>query len=108
MRGFSRLHEAFEAAGARVAGVSADSWAALEAFQRDLELPFELWSDWPERETMRTFGIEREAMPAAHRVTIVLDAAGIVRALIDDEKNMEAHPEGALEAVQALIKNDRI
>lgn len=102
MRGFARLHEAFVAAGARVAGVSADSWAALEAFRRELDLPFELLSDWPERVTMRAFGLERDQMPAARRVTVVLDADGVVRQLIDNERDMETHAVEALAAVQAL------
>lgn len=108
MRGFGRLWEGFEAAGARVAGVSADSWAAVGAFQREIDVPFEILSDWPNRDTMRTFGVERENGPTAHRVTFVFDRDRVLRHVIDDERNMEAHPEGALAAVQAIAEGRAI
>ena len=88
--------------GARVVGVSADTWATQGAFSRELGLEFPLLSDWPDRETIASFGVGREAGPTARRVTFVFDAEGVLRSVIDDEREMQAHPDGAVEAVKAL------
>ncbi len=88
--------------GARVVGVSADTWATQGAFSRELGLEFPLLSDWPDRETIASFGVAREGGPTARRVTFVFDAEGVLRSVIDDEREMQAHPDGAVEAVKAL------
>ena len=43
-----------------------------------------------------------EGSDVARRVTFVFDAGGVVRAVIDEPREMQAHPDGALEAVRAL------
>ena len=88
--------------GARVVGVSADTWATQGAFSRELALEFPLLSDWPDRETIASFGVGREGGPTARRVTFVFDAEGVLRSVFDDEREMQAHPDGAVEAVKAL------
>ncbi|PZC41796.1 MAG: Peroxiredoxin [Chloroflexi bacterium] len=103
MEGFQRRFAELQALGARVVGVSMDSWAVQGAFSRELGLAFPLLSDWPNNRTIATFGVEAEAGPTARRVTFVFDAAGVVRSIVDDAKEMEAHPDGALAAVQSLV-----
>ncbi len=90
--------------GARVVGVSADTWATQGAFSKELGLEFPLLSDWPNNRTIATFGVERDGAPTARRVTFVFDAEGVLRSVIDDEREMQAHPDGAVEAVKALVE----
>ena len=102
MEAFQRRHAELIDLGARVVGVSADTWATQGAFSSDLELEFPLLSDWPDYETIATFGVGRESGPTARRVTFVFDAGGVLREVIDDARDMAAHADGAVEAVKRL------
>ena len=102
MRGFQERYGDFQALGARVAGISADTWAVQGAFCGQNELEFPVLSDWPNLRTMETFGVKSETGPTAQRVTFVFDAEGVLRHIVDDARDMEAHPTGALEAVRGL------
>jgi peroxiredoxin Q/BCP len=106
MRGFQAVHSELEALGARVVGVSADSFAANGAFAEKNDIEFPLLSDWPDNKTMEAFGVLAEGRPVANRTTFVFDQDGVVRAMIDDAREMEAHPSGALEAVKELVAGD--
>lgn len=103
MQGFQHINDEMKALGARVAGVSADTWAALGGFREQLGLEFEMLSDWPKYEAIPKFGVERENATTAMRGTFVFDQQGVLRAVIDDQQNMEAHPDGALAAVKAIV-----
>ena len=102
MQGFQRLHEQLKALGARVVSVSADTFAAQGAFaeKHGIELP--LLSDWPDSHAIEAFGVAREGSTVAVRVTFVFDADGVVRALVDDQRDMQTHPDWALAAVKEL------
>ena len=102
MEGFQDRYDELRDLGAHVVGVSADTWATQGAFATELELEFPLLSDWWENKTIAAFGVGRERGPTAQRATFVFDASGILREVIADERDMNAHPEGALEAVQRL------
>lgn len=106
MRGFQEIRNELEVLGAQVVGVSADTWASLGAFAEQNGIEFPLLSDWPDNGTMRAFGARTEGSEVAARVTFVFDTGGIVRAVIDDPGDMEAHPEGALKAVRELAGGD--
>jgi peroxiredoxin Q/BCP len=102
MQGFQEIHEELEALGARVVGVSADTFAANGAFAEKFGFEFPLLSDWPANETLEAFGVKREGGPTAMRKTFIFDADRVVRAVVDDQRDMPAHPAGALEAVKEL------
>jgi peroxiredoxin len=106
MEGFQHRYAELKAMGARVVGVSADTWATQGAFADDLGLEFPLLSDWPSNRTIATFGVERDGGPTAQRVTFVFDEAGFLRSIIDDASDMQAHPDGAVEAVQQLVSGE--
>ena len=107
MRGFQERYGDLQALGARVAGISADTWAVQDAFcgQNDLEFP--VLSDWPELKTIQTFGVANAERPTAQRVTFVFDQEGVLREIIEDARDMEAHPIGALEAVRRLAGGEQ-
>ena len=102
MQGFQRIREQLEDLGAQVVGVSTDTWASQGAFAEKNGIEFPLLSDWPDYKTIGAFGVQREGSSVATRATFVFDAGGVVRAVIDDQRNMQAHPDGALEAVKEL------
>ncbi|MBM3138890.1 MAG: redoxin domain-containing protein [Chloroflexi bacterium] len=102
MRGFQQLHGELESLGARVAGVSADTWAALNAFAEQNGVQFQLLSDWPAMKTIEAFGVRRDGGPTAMRVTFVFDAAGVLRGVVDDPRDMNAHAQGALKVVREI------
>lgn len=102
MEGFQRRYAELNDLGARVVGVSADTWATQGAFSRELGLEFPLLSDWPNYRTIEAFGVQRESGPTARRVTFIFDAEGVLREIVDDEREMDAHSEGAVAAVKRL------
>ncbi len=102
MQGFQRICKELETLGARVAGASTDTWAAQGAFKKENGLEFPLLSDWPGNKTVQAFGVLREGASVASRATFVFDAEGVLRAVVDDQRNMQAHPDGALAAVREL------
>lgn len=106
MEGFQHRYAELQALDARVVGVSTDTWATQGAFAKELGLEFPLLSDWPNGRTVAAFGVQREQGPTARRVTFVFDAGGVLREVIDDERSMEAHPEGALAAVRRIAEAD--
>lgn len=103
MEGFQRRHAELTALGARVVGVSMDTFATQGAFAKELGLDFPLLSDWPNNRAIATFGVEREGGPTALRATFVFDAEGVLREVIDDQREMQAHPDGAVTAVQRIV-----
>jgi len=102
MKGFQQHLAEMEALGARVAGISADTFASQGAFAESNGIGFPLLSDWPELATIDTFGVRREGAQVAQRVTFVFDATGKVHTVIDDQRDMNVHSEGALAAVKQL------
>ncbi len=104
MRGFQSAIADFEALNARVAGVSADTFAAQGGFAEKNDITFQLLSDWPDLATIETFGVRREGAQIAMRTTFVFDSEGVVQAIINDQRDMNAHPTGALEAVKRIVE----
>lgn len=102
MEGFQQRYAELKDLGAHVVGVSSDTWATQGVFASDLELDFPLLSDWPNYETIAAFGVGRESGPTARRVTFVFDVASVLREVLDEDREMEAHSEGAVEAVKRL------
>ena len=91
----------FEEANTQVLGVSADSWAANGAFQKEAGLTFPLLSDWPRFNAMQTLGIMNENAPTAQRVTFVIDREGVLRGRIQDVE-LEEHAREALRQAKEM------
>ena len=102
MEGFQRHYRELKAMNAHVVGVSSDTWATQGAFAREIGAEFPLLSDWPSNRTIATFGVGRDEGPTAMRATFVFDAEGVLRTVIDAQGDMQAHPDGAFEAVKAI------
>ena len=104
MKGFQQIRKELAALGAHVVGVSTDTWASQGAFAEKNGIDFPLLSDWPDYRTIAAFGVVREGSSVATRSTFVFDTDGVVQAVIDDQRNVQVHPDGALEAVKRLVK----
>ena len=102
MQAFCEREQAFAAAGAQVLGVSVDSFAAAEAFRKELGCDIPLLGDWPLYETGRAYEVYDPERHLHRRVTFVLDRDHVIRAIVDDPRDFERHASEALEAVQRL------
>jgi peroxiredoxin (alkyl hydroperoxide reductase subunit C) len=102
MRGFQQLIGELESLGARVAGISSDTFAALGAFAEQNGLTFPVLSDWPAYRTIAAFGVGRPDSPTAQRATFIFDAEGVLRGVVDDQRDMNAHPQGALKVLREI------
>tara|TARA_Y100000588_G_scaffold359496_1_gene418528 strand:- start:906 stop:1223 length:318 start_codon:yes stop_codon:yes gene_type:complete len=103
MEGFQQRIDELEALGARVAGISADTFASQGAFAEKNGITFPLLSDWPDLLTIDRFDVRREGAQTAQRATFIFDSDGILHTIIDDQSDMDAHPVGALAAVKELV-----
>lgn len=72
----------YEAAGVQIVGVSTDSPESHAAFAREHELPFPLLSD-EDGALTEAFGV-RTHLGMASRVSFLLDASGVIRAVFRD------------------------
>ena len=102
MQGFVEAQEQFEALNAQILGVSVDPWPSANAFAESLGAEFPLLGDWPQDAVSKAYGVYNEERSIAGRVTFVIDGERVIRAVIDDARDMERHSKEALEAVRAL------
>lgn len=103
---FRDLHTEFEAAGARVVGVSRDSLKSHENFCQRHELPFTLISDPDETlclqfDVMKLKNMYGKQVRGIERSTFIIDAEG---RLVQEWRKVKVpgHAAAVLEAVQAL------
>jgi hypothetical protein len=90
--------ERFEARGLGLAALSYDSVALLKDFAERRRISYPLLSD-PDSEIIRRFGLLHPAYPEGHDwhglpypTTLVVDAAGVVRARFVEEEGYEPRP----------------
>ena len=72
-------YKRFEALGVQILGVSADNTFAQQTFADSLNLPYPLLSDFPERRTIRSFGVLNDKWMTAIRTFFLIDPQGVVR-----------------------------
>ena len=102
MQCFRDVSRDFEEAGAQVLGVSVDPFPTQGVFAKQLELTFPLVSDWPRYAAARAYDVWREERNLPARVTYVIDKDGVIRGVIDSERDMEVHSREALRIVWEL------
>ena len=69
----------FEALGVQNLGVSANLTFSQQTFAESLKLPYPLLSDFPDRKTIRSYGVFNERSMNANRAFFLIDPEGIVR-----------------------------
>jgi peroxiredoxin len=102
MQGFVEAHEEFSALSAQILGVSVDPWPSANAFADSLGAEFPLLGDWPLDAVSKAYGVYNEERQIAGRITFVIDGERVIRAVIDDPRDMERHSKEALEAVRTI------
>ena len=102
MSRFQELHAEFQDAGAQVLGISVDSPFANGAYAIELGIEFPLLGDFPWGKTGKAWGILNEERGITARMTYVIDEQGVVRHVVDAQRDFNAHPEGALEFLQSM------
>jgi thioredoxin-dependent peroxiredoxin len=96
----------YEAAGAKVIGVSPDNPASHRKFTDKYQLSFTLVAD-PEKRACQDYGVWKEKSMygkksmGVERTTFVIDAAGIVRKVFPRVK-VDGHADQVLGAIKAL------
>jgi peroxiredoxin Q/BCP len=98
---FRDLIDDFEAAGAKIYGVSADSYESHAAFAKKYNLPFPLMVD-DGGAVREMYGQPDGADEVQGRITYIIDRDGIVRHTIQEEEDMPRHVTEALEWAQKL------
>ena len=102
MQGFVEAQDEFKKLGAQVLGMSVDSWAAANAFAESLGAEFPLLGDFPLNTVGRAYGVYDEERHLPRRVTFVIDGERVIRAVIDEPREMEKHSKDALEELRKL------
>lgn len=102
MQGFVEAHAKFTDANAQILAMSVDSWAAANAFAESLGAEFPLLGDFPLNTVAKAYGVYDEERHLSRRVTFVMDSERVIRAVIDDARDVERHVRDALAVVQSL------
>jgi thiol-disulfide isomerase/thioredoxin len=84
-----------------VFGVSVDSWATLKKYREELNLPFDLLSDW-DREASKKYGTFNEREGVANRKSFLIDRKGMVRFIQESGLEEPRKHEDMLAAVKKL------
>jgi peroxiredoxin Q/BCP len=105
---FRDARATYEAAGAKVVGVSPDTPASHKKFAEKYKLPFTLAAD-PEKTVCQSYGVWKEknmygkkAM-GVERTTFVIDGAGVVRKVFSRVK-VDGHSDQVLTVLQGLSR----
>ena len=72
-------YKSFEALGIQNLATSANLTFSQQTFAESLKLPFPVLSDFPERKTMRAYGVLNEKTMIANRSFFLIDPRGILR-----------------------------
>ena len=63
----------------QILGVSANATFSQQTFAESLKLPVPLLSDFPDRKTIRAYGILNERTMTANRAFFLIDPKGVLR-----------------------------
>ncbi|AFY69970.1 Peroxiredoxin [Thalassoporum mexicanum PCC 7367] len=98
---FRDRYDVFQAAGAEVIGISADSAQSHQQFAGKYDLPFTLLSD-PDNHVRNLFGVPKTMWVLPGRVTYVIDRNGVVKHIYDSMLDFQAHVDQALDTIKSL------
>jgi len=84
-----------------VFGISLDSYASAGEFRDQLELPFDLLSDWG-RDVTPEFGAYNERQMVANRWSFLIDSEGVVRFVQHSALNEPRDMDEMMAAIEEL------
>ncbi|HEY4116604.1 MAG TPA: peroxiredoxin [Byssovorax sp.] len=100
---FRDAYEDFRELGAHVVGVSADGEATHARFAATYQIPFSLVAD-EDGAIQRAFDAFRAFGLFKRRVSVVIDRAGVVRAIVNHEMLPSRHAEDVRVALRELAR----
>jgi peroxiredoxin len=85
--------------------VSANATFSQQTFAESLKLPFPLLSDFPDRKTIRAYGVLNERMMIANRAFFLIDPQGIIRKkwLIENGATTVVYSETILKGIREAM-----
>ena len=98
---FRDSYEVFQAAGAEVIGISADSPDSHQRFAAKYKLPFTLLSD-NGNQVRKLYGVPPTFGLLPGRVTYVIDQQGVVQHIFNSQFNSKAHVEESLKILKQM------
>lgn len=104
---FRDQYEVFREQGAEVVGVSSDSVASHEKFERQHRLPFTLLSDKGGR-IRSMFGVPRKLGLIPGRVTYIIDRNAQVRYIFDSLMKPLEHVSTALDVLKSMNQEQQV
>lgn len=102
MQGFVEVQGEFAALDAQIISISVDSFAAANAFAESLGAEFPILGDFPLNKAGRAYGVYDEDRHVFRRITFLIDEDRVIRAIVDEPREMEKHSQDSLAALKAL------
>ena len=98
-------YKRFEALGIQNLGVSSNLTFSQQTFAESLKLPYPLLSDFPDRKTMRSYGVLNERTMLADRAMFLIDPQGIIRKkwIIENGATTVVYSNTLLRGIQEVI-----
>src|SRR5882672_5044226 len=95
----------FDALGIQNLAASANLSFSQQTFAETLGLPFPLLSDFPARNTMRSYGVLNEKLMVANRSFFLIDPQGVVRKkwIIDNPVTTVVYSETVLRDIREIV-----
>jgi thioredoxin-dependent peroxiredoxin len=100
---FRDLKSEFETVGAQRVGISADAVDKQRQFSDKYDFDYPLLSD-PDRAVASSLGVKKMMLIGTKRTTFVIDTDRTILAVLDSQRNMEAHADEAL----ALLRSRKV
>jgi len=95
----------FEELGIQNLAASANLSFSQQTFAETLKLPFPLLSDFPSRDTMRSYGVLNEKLMTANRSFFLIDPQGVVRGkwMIENPVTTVVYSETVLRDIRQIV-----
>lgn len=89
----------------QILGLSANATFSQQTFAESLKLPFPLLSDFPDRKTIRAYGLLNERSMTANRAFFLIDPQGVIRKkwLIENPTTTVVYSDTVLSAIREVM-----
>lgn len=103
---FRDQYEVFQEQGAEVIGISSDSVASHQKFEKAYKLPFTLLSD-KDGQIRKLYKVPRKLGLLPGRVTYIIDKEGVLRYIFNSMTKPLEHVSTALEVLREINSEER-
>jgi alkyl hydroperoxide reductase subunit AhpC len=99
-----QAQDEFARLGVRIIGISVDQYAVAQEYAQSVGARFPVVGDGPAHAAARAYGALLERYGVYARLTFVIDADRVIRAVIADPHDMQQHSRRALEVVTEIVQ----